>query len=311
MHIHGSLNQPGRERQILILSAALTLLYVLAAFLTGLWSHSLALISEAGHNLTDFLALLLSWLGVYLQAKPPDASRTYGFHRAGVLAAFLNVLTLGGLTCVIIWNALARLRYPSQVHTGPMLAVAAAGVVLNTGIAFLLHPSGSHRQADVNMRAAFLHMLGDAVSTALVVVGALLIRWTGRDIIDPLLSLLIAAFILWSSWGVLLDTVNILLEATPRGVDADEVCHALESIPGVRSVHDLHIWSLASKSHALSAHIQIDDIPPSESGAILASCRQLLSKRYRILHTTIQFESAECEVQHGCVIPVTPPHHMA
>lgn len=303
MHMHAH-DGDARSMRGLKLGAAVTFAYVLLALSAGLWAHSLALVSEAGHNLTDFLALLLSWLGVYLQTKPPTESKTWGYHRAGVLAAFINVLSLGVLTVLIVVEAFERFRQPVEVHTGPMLWVAMIGLTMNAGIAWSL----MHGRRDVNIRAAFLHMVGDAISTALVIVGALLIRWTGAVVIDPALSLLIAAFIVWSGWDALKETLEILLEASPRGIRTDEVRQDLRGLEGVRDVHDMHIWSLGSAARALSCHIQIADIPPSESAGILERVRGLLADRYHIVHTTIQFENAACEIRDGCVLTVDPGH---
>ncbi len=300
MHVHSHGPASGRQGLILKAAAVATLGYVLLAFAAGLYAHSLALLSEAGHNLTDFLALIVSWVGVYLQSKPPTESKTFGYHRAGVLAALLNVVTLVVLTVFIVVGAIVRLQHPVAVATRPMLLVAAVGVLMNGVIAALLHRG----KADVNVRGAFLHMVGDALSTALVIVGALVIAATGKVWVDPALSLLIAAFILWSSWGVLHETLNILLEGSPRGVATDQVCHALEAVEGVEEVHDMHIWSLGSQAHALSCHVRIADIPPSESDSILRCLQQLLADRYNIRHSTIQFENSACAISHGCVIPV-------
>lgn len=297
MHHHGF--SPEREDRVLRWAAAATLAYVGLAFGAGLLTHSLALISEAGHNLADFLAIGLSWLGVYLQAKPATASKTFGYQRAGVLAAFLNVLLLAALTVGIVISALERLDHPLAPSTGGMLLVGAIGVLMNSGIALALERD----RKDVNIRAAFLHMIGDAVSTGLLIFAALAIRLTGEPIFDPLLSLVIAGFILWSSWDVWRETLNILLEGTPRHIASEEVSAAIAGLPGIESVHDLHLWSLGSSAHALSCHIAIADLPLSESRTILLTVQQLLAERYQIHHSTIQFENELCEAREGCVIP--------
>ena len=294
VHAHGE-NGSRRARTALTIGAAATLGYVLLAFVMGLRAHSLALISEAGHNLTDFLALLLTWAGVVLQAKPPTASKTYGYQRVGVLAALANVVSLFVITVLIVMEAIARLRHPQAVEPWPMLWVAGAGLVMNTGIAWMLE----HGRRDVNIRAAFLHMLGDALATGLVLIGALVIARTGWTAVDPMLSLAIAALIVISGWGVLRETVNILLEGTPAGMEAEAVAADLAGVEGVQAIHDLHIWSLGSQAHALSAHVQIADIPPSRSEAIRRRMCELLEERYQIAHATLQFEHTECE---GCAM---------
>ncbi|MGH9392934.1 MAG: cation diffusion facilitator family transporter [Terriglobales bacterium] len=289
---------------ILTWGAAATLAYVVLAFVAGLQAHSLALISEAGHNLTDFLALLLSGIGVWFQSKPPTPKKTFGYHRAGVLAALANVLSLFVITALILTEAIARLRAPAAVAPGPMLWVAAIGLGMNAAIALGLRGSG---HGDVNLRAAFLHMLGDAVATALVLIGALVIARTGWAVVDPILSLAIAFLIVASGWGVLRDTLNILLEGAPIGLRSEQVALELAEVAGVRAIHDLHIWSLGAQAHALSAHVQIADIPPSASEQIRLALCGLLAERYHIHHATLQFEHEQCG---GCVIlePVPEPH---
>ncbi|MGH9478199.1 MAG: cation diffusion facilitator family transporter, partial [Terriglobales bacterium] len=249
---HGHAAADRRTRAIITFSALATLAYVVLAFVVGLRAHSLALLSEAGHNLTDFLALALTFVGVYFQSKPPTSAKSFGYHRAGVLTALANVITLFVITVLIVVEAAGRLRAPEAVATGAMLWVAVIGLVMNSVIAWLLE-RGQH---DVNIRAAFVHMLGDALAAALVIVAALVIARTGWTILDPLLSLVIAGLILLSGWDVLRETLNILLEGTPRGVRSEQVAATLSGIEGVRSVHDLHIWSLGSQSHALSAHVR-------------------------------------------------------
>lgn len=292
-HPHGQAHR--QAKMVLTLGAIATLGYVALAFVVGLHAHSLALISEAGHNLTDFLALGLSWLGVYWQSKPPTGHKTYGFHRAGVLAALVNVATLFVITVWIVVEAVSRLRTPEPVAAAPMLWVAIVGLVMNALIAWKLEGG----RDDVNLRAAFLHMLGDALATALVIAGALVIARTGWVELDPILSLVIAALILVSGWGVFLDTLNILLEGAPRGMRPAEVQAELTAIEGVMAIHDLHIWSLGSHAHALSAHVQIADIPPSASEIIRRRLCDLLDQRYHIHHATLQFESGACE---GCTM---------
>ena len=186
-----------------------------------------------------------------------------------------------------------------------MMWVAAAGVVMNGAIAFLLYRSGG----DVNIRSALLHEVGDTLSTAAVIVGGWAILATGKYWIDSALSIAIGALILWSSFGILRETMNILLEGTPRGMRLDSVADAIRKVDGVNDVHDLHVWSIGSESHALSCHIAIADIPPSASERILRDVKEVLHHNFRIVHTTIQFENVVCEVAHGCVIPMSEAEH--
>jgi len=235
-----------------------------------------------------------------MQSRPPDDQKTFGYQRTGVLAAFVNALTLVVLSVWLAIVAIHRFALPVVPQARIMMFVAAAGLVMNGLIAFALSRAGK----DVNIRSVFLHMLGDALSTAAVIVGGLAIFYTGLNWIDPLLSLLIAAMILYSSIGIVRETLNILLEGTPRGLSIPEIREVMQCVAGVEDVHDLHVWSLGSSSRALACHVTIADIPPSESTRILEEIRGTLGRRFRIHHTTIQFEHAECEVAHGCVMAV-------
>ena len=294
-----------KTSRILRISLLLTLIYIVVLVVTGIRAHSLALLSEAGHNLSDFLALLLSWVAVFFQSRPPTSTKTYGYQRTGVLAAFINALSLVAVAFLIFYEAGHRLYRPAPVHAGVMIIVAAAGIAVNGIIAVLLY-RGSR---DVNIRSALVHEIGDTLSTAAVLIGGWGIVLTGQTWIDPALSFGIGALILWSSFGIIRETLNILLEGTPRGIHLDEIVRQIRAIPGVLDVHDLHAWSLGSESHALSCHIQIADIPPSESEVILRRVNEQLATAFHIFHTTIQFEHAVCDVAHGCVVPVTGEEH--
>jgi cobalt-zinc-cadmium efflux system protein len=281
-------------------SLAATFAYVVVTFVAGLRAHSLALLSESGHNVSDFLALLLSFVAVYFQSRPADHSRTFGYQRAGVLAAFVNAGTLILIALWIAFEAVRRLSNPVSVQPQLMMYVAVAGVVMNGVIAALLW--GVAR--DVNLRSAFLHMAGDTLSTAAVIAGGAGILLTGQNWIDPVLSLLIAAFILWSSIGIVRETLNILLEGAPRGVSLTAIRSGMEKVEGVINVHDLHVWSLGSRSRALACHVTIADIPPSESAGILDNLNHVLHEHFHISHTTIQFEHIGCGALDGCVVPM-------
>jgi cobalt-zinc-cadmium efflux system protein len=302
MHLHASPAGPSAKRTqaVLRFSLVATLAYVVVTFVAGLHAHSLALLSEAGHNVSDFLALLLSFAAVYFQSRPADNARTFGYQRAGVLAAFINAATLIVIALWIAVEAVHRLSAPVAVQPRLMMMVAAAGVVMNGVIAALLW--GVAR--DVNMRSAFLHMAGDTLSTAAVIAGGLGILLTGQNWIDPVLSLLIAALILWSSFGIVRETLNILLEGTPRGVSLRAIRDGMGEVEGVVNVHDLHVWSLGSNSRALACHVTIADIPPSESSDILAKINHVLQEHFHICHTTIQFEHIGCEELENCVVPI-------
>ncbi|MDE1176838.1 MAG: cation diffusion facilitator family transporter [Edaphobacter sp.] len=289
-------------QNVLRLSMGLTAAYVLATFIFGLRAHSLALISEAGHNLSDLLAIVLSYVAVYFQGRPATDRKTFGYQRAGVLAAFVNASTLVVLSVWIAITAVQRLSAPVEVQPKLMMEVALAGVLMNGTVAALLWKFSG----DVNIRSVFLHMLGDTLSTAAVIAGGAAILFTGMSWVDPVLSLLIAAMILWSSVGIIRETLNILLEGTPQGIDLSAVRVAMAGVEGVLDVHDLHVWSLGSSSHALASHITVCEMPASECTRILDAINKRLHDKFHITHTTIQFETTGCETTHGCSSPPEP-----
>jgi cobalt-zinc-cadmium efflux system protein len=303
-HSHGHHAHPPLTARTLRIALACTLAYIVLLVGAGVRSHSLALLSEAGHNASDFFALLLSWVAAYLGERPATSVKTYGWRRAGVLAAFVNALMLIVLGAYLCYSAVLRFQHPQPVETGTMMWVAAAGVLLNGAITLVLLRGGR----DLNVRSVLVHEIGDTLSTAAVILGGWLIAITGHNWIDPLLSLAISALVLWSSAAVIRESLNILLEGAPSTVELEAIETELRAVPGVLSVHDLHVWSIGSDTHALSSHITIADIPPSESNAILDELRRMLASRHHIHHSTIQFESADCELAQGCVMPIAHVH---
>ena len=283
-------------------SLLVTSTFVLIEIAAGWQAHSLALISDAGHNFTDALSLGLAWLAYYLQSKPADETKTFGYHRAGVLSAFVNALTLVVLSAWILYESIVRLGHPQTVNETVMIAVACLGLLMNGGIMLALR-SASH--GDVNIRGAFIHMLGDALGSIAIIAGAVAIRYTGWWQVDPILSMLIALLIVWTAWDIIRESLNILLEGLPRGIQLGDVTRAMKATPGVLDVHDLHIWSLGSSAHALSCHVRIEDVPPSASDVILRRLNGVLEDKFHIAHTTVQFEHASCAISEtGCAIPV-------
>lgn len=301
---HAHIGHHHKTGRLLKISLVFTAAYIILLVTAGLRAHSLALLSEAGHNLSDFFALLLSSFAVYMAERPPTSTRTYGYHRAGVLAALVNSASLVLISLLIVYQAIQRLANPVEVKPGLMIGVAAAGVVLNGAISWLLISS----RRDLNIRSALVHEIGDTLSTAAVILGGWAIAVTGQQWIDPALSILIAALIVWSSLSILGESLNILLEGTPRGMRLEDIGTAIGEVAGVNDVHDLHVWSIGSNVHALSCHISIADIPPSASENILREVRQMVAGRFSIHHTTIQFEHAICEIANGCVIPESGGH---
>ncbi|MBZ5579982.1 MAG: cation diffusion facilitator family transporter [Acidobacteriia bacterium] len=304
MHAHPS---GGSTARVLRWSVVATLLFVAIEVVAGLQAHSLALLSDAGHNSTDALALLLAGIANYLETKPANEIKTYGYQRAGVLSAFVNALTLVGVSVWIFYESAVRLRDPQPVHEEIMLAVAGLGLLLNAGIMWALRRA---RHGDLNVRSAFIHMLGDALGSVAIIAGAIAIRYTGWVQIDPVLSIAIGVLIVWTAWDIIHESLNILLEGLPRGITLQQVVDAMRGVDGVMDVHDLHIWSLGSSTHALSCHVLIEDMPPSASDAILRGVNGMLAERFHISHTTVQFEHASCAVsENGCVIPVAAEEH--
>ena len=262
-----------------------TLALVLTEFVAGYLAHSLALISDAWHNLTDVPSLVLAGIALYFERKPPDEHRTYGYQRAGVLAAFVNALVLVAVALFICYEGYERIIHPAPVAARTLLVVGLIALVINGGISLAL----AHGRQDLNLRAVFIHNLGDALSNVGLVVGALLIQYTGQYFIDPLLAFLIAGMIIWTAFGIITDSSNILLESLPHGMDLELVANAILRVPGVHEVHDVHIWSLGSRTHALSCHVQVPDALLSQTASITRQIREVLAHDFGISHTTIQF----------------------
>jgi cobalt-zinc-cadmium efflux system protein len=290
----------GLAGQRLRLAFALAIAILAVEVAGGLLSHSLAVLSDAAHMLTDIAALGLAWFAAAQAQRPSNARWTYGYHRVGILTAMINGASLIVIAVFIAVEAYTRLQHPEHVAPGIMLAVAAVAIALNLVIAFALQEE-SH---NLNSRAALLHVLGDVGASAGVIVGALLIALTGVLWIDPVLSVLIAALISVGAVRLVNETIAILLNATPRGVRVQELAGDMRAVEGVCAVHDLHVWAIGSGMNALSSHVVIDDLPPSESAVILDRLGDMLCRRHRITHTTIQFESAAHEGHEGyCACP--------
>ncbi len=302
-HTH-SHNHSHHKTRVLSVALALTLGFVVIEAAAGMRAHSLALLSDAGHNFTDAFALLLAACGVYWEARPGDHVKTFGYQRAGVLAAFVNALMLGVLALVLFYESYQRILHPEPVGEITMIVVASVALILNLWIVRALGGHGDHHH-DLNVRAAWIHMAGDAAACVAIIGGAIVMRFTGWQAIDPVLSIVIGLGILWTAWGIIRDSLNILLEGLPKGLRLRDVTRELGGIEGVIDVHDLHIWNLGSESRALSCHVLIDDMPPSASDAILRSINQILCDRFEIRHTTVQFEHMRCEhADEHCTAPL-------
>jgi cobalt-zinc-cadmium efflux system protein len=290
-HSHSHDHSHAGTGRALIASLVLTLGFVGFEAVAGFRASSLALLSDAGHNFADAFALLLAAFGFYLQSRPANDVMTFGYQRAGVLAAFVNAVSLVVLALFLFYESYERLRNPQPVVESTMIVVAALGLVMNLFIVWRL---GGHGH-DMNIRAAWIHMLGDAMSCVAIIAGAIAIHYTGWQIIDPVLSILIGLMIIWSGWGIIQESLNVLLEGSPKGIEVEEVTGGMRGVSGVIDVHDVHIWSLGSQAHALSCHVLIDDVPPSTSEGILRNIKSVLCDRYSINHSTIQFEHVRCE----------------
>jgi cobalt-zinc-cadmium efflux system protein len=268
------------------IALAATLALVATEFVVGHLSRSLALTSDAWHNLSDLPTLILSWVALYFERKPPNERKTFGYERAGVLVAFVNALVLLGVAAYIIWEGYERIVHPETVATRMMLGVGVLALVINAGVALGL--AREHR--DLNLRSVFVHYLGDALSSLGIIAGAWLIQRTGERLIDPVVAFLIAGLILWSTVSIIVDSTNILLEGLPKGLKLENVAKAMLSVEGVREVHDVHIWNLGSDSRALACHVRVLDMSTSESERILRRVNEVLAAEFDIHHTTIQFE---------------------
>lgn len=275
----------------LALSLGITLAFVVIEVIAGRAANSLALLSDAGHNLTDVLALAIAWFALRLSLRPANAKRTYGYPRAGILAALVNATTLTLMAGWIFYEAYQRWQNPPEVQPGILIVVGAIAVVVNLVTALLIRRDSQH---DLNLRAAFLHLMGDVFSTLGATVAGVIILFTGWNWLDPLVSVLIGALILWSAWGILRETTDILLESTPRDVNLDEMMADLLQVEGVQEVHELHVWSLDQSMRSLSAHVVTGDQTLSAGAGIQARINQLLAERYGIQHATLQLETPAC-----------------
>jgi len=284
----------------LTIATAANILVVIAEIAVGLYAGSLALIGDALHNLTDAAALVIALFAVRLELREPTHQKSFGYQRAGVLAAFINAGLLAAFTIFLFRESWERLQHPHAVHTGAMLIAAAVALLVNAGTAISIHHES---REDVNVRGAFVHMVGDAVSSAGIIVAAILIRLTGSTQWDAIVSILIGLLILWSSYGVLRESMNLLLEGTPAGIDPAAVTQALGGIDGILGVHHLHIWALGPSSPALSCHLMVGDVPVKNTAGLLEEINAMLARDYRIVHTTIQFEFAECAIGDPNCVP--------
>ncbi len=288
-HLPGHSNEPTDFGQAFAVGIALNLVFVVVEIIYGLIANSLALLSDAGHNLSDVLALVLAWAAMLLARRRPSKRFTYGLGGSSVLAALINAVLLLLVTGGIAWEALLRLRHPEPVVGITVILVATVGIVINGVTAFMFR---SGRKGDLNVRAAYLHMAADALVAAGVVVTGFVILRTGWLWLDPVVSFVIGVVIVVGTWRLLLQTVTLALDAVPEGVDRDAVYAFLISRPGVTEVHDLHIWGMSTTDTALTVHIVMPAGHPGD--AFVAQLVEELDQRFRIRHSTLQLELGDC-----------------
>ncbi|MFC1605794.1 cation diffusion facilitator family transporter [Pseudomonadota bacterium] len=282
---HHHHHAPPDYNRAFAVGVALNVGFVIVEAVFGVLSNSLALLTDAGHNLSDVLGLLLAWGAAALAKKRPSARRTYGFSRATIIASLFSGLLLMGAVGAIGWEAISRLMVPAQPAGKTIMIVAAIGVVINTATALFFFSGRDH---DLNIRGAYLHMAADAAVSLGVVVSGALILYLGYNWIDPFISLVIAAVILLSTWGLLRDSLNLAVDAVPRNVDPDAVRDYLSTLPHVLEIHDLHIWPMSTTDTALTAHMVMDEFPDSDH--YLNEVAKVLQERFSINHPTIQLE---------------------
>ena len=296
-HSHAS---AGMASGVLAGAVAATLLLVAAELAGGYLGHSISLVSDALHNLSDIPTLLISWIALRWAARPADHERTYGYQRAGVLAAFTNAILLILVSLGLFYEAFERFRHPVAVHEGWMIWVSLLALAINGGITLSLVRS----RRNINLRSLLLHNFGDTISNMGILVGALAIRMTGSQWLDPAIGVAIAATVLWSTNGLLREAGNILLEGLPKGIRLESVARSVLSVPGVQEVHDIHIWTIGTDLVALSCHVRIPDMHMDESEKILWTIRERLDADFHITHTTIQFERAGLPQDAGYHMPL-------
>lgn len=294
-HIHQSKESNNQtyssNHRNLVIALLITAIVMIAEIIGGLLANSLALLSDAGHMFTDILALGLSLVAMRFAQKPPTPSKTFGFHRLEILAAFFNGMLLFFISFYIFYEAYHRLLHPEEIKGLFMLVVACIGLLAN-GVGIILLRKSAH--TSLNVKSAFFHIVGDTISSGGVIVGGLIILYTGWYLIDPLIGIFIGILILKGAYALIMESIDIFLEATPKDINVEEMLDELRKIKGVKDVHHLHLWTITSGINAMSAHVLIDDLLISSSAYILKEIKSLLHNNYRIGHSTIQFESKSC-----------------
>jgi cobalt-zinc-cadmium efflux system protein len=278
------------QRNVLT-ALSITAIVMIAEIIGGLLANSLALLSDAGHMLTDILALSLSFVAMRFAQKPPTPSKTFGFHRLEILAAFFNGMLLFFISFYIFYEAYHRLLHPREIKGEFMLAVACIGL-LGNGVGIILLRKSAH--TSLNVKSAFFHMVGDTISSGGVIAGGLIILYTGWYLVDPLIGIFIGILILKGAYALIMESIDVFLEATPKDINVEKMLDELRNVKGVKDIHHLHLWTITSGINAMSAHVLTDDLLTSSSASILKEIKSLLHNKYRIEHSTIQFECQSC-----------------
>ena len=285
----------------------LTLGFVLIEAVAGIFANSLALLTDAAHNLTDVIALALSWFAVRITARPANERKTYGYHRVGILVALINSTTLVVISLGIFWEAWRRFVSPPEVQSGILVGVGLIAVLVNIVTAMLVHKGSD---TDLNLRSAFVHLMGDVFSTIGAVIAGVVIYFTGANWLDPFVSVLIGVLILYNAWGILREALDILLEAKPRDINSAKLIEDMLEIEGVLGVHDLHVWSITQNLRTMSAHVLTADLSISEGAGIQRQISEMVARRYNIAHATLQLECADCLNAMYCDLCLPAPAEM-
>lgn len=274
------------------ISLILSLTILVAEIIGGLLSNSLALLSDAGHVFADVVAISLSWYAVRQSLRPSNSKMTFGYHRVGVIVAIINAFVIFVIAAVILFEAYHRFQQPPEVNSRLMMAIAAIGLAANIFVTAWLRREQRH---NINIRSVFWHSFGDALASLGVIVGGLVITFTKEFWVDPLVSVLISLIILFAAWSILRDGVNVILEATPANLNVDNMIETLKKVPGVKDVHDIHVWSISPELHAMSGHLLIEDVLTSQAEEIRTRAEKVVQDEYGIMHTTLQTECQACQ----------------
>jgi cobalt-zinc-cadmium efflux system protein len=301
-HTHPSLPVGSKLKFGIMLTSFILVIEVIGGFL----SNSLALLSDAGHVFADILALSLSWYGVKQAERPTTSRMTFGYHRVGVIIAMVNTISIFAIAGVVFYGAYRRWQRLPEVNSLLMLSVAFIGLGANIFVAFWLR---KEQHMNLNVRSAFWHALGDALASVGVIVGGAIIMFTGWLIVDPIISIFIGCIIALAAWRILKESLRVLLEATPHQIDVTKMINTLNQLPGVKDVHDVHVWSISPEIHAMSCHVLTDDLLTSQAAEIRKKMEEVLRQRFHIEHTVVQMECQECSANDiFCKLTLGPGH---